>query len=76
MFLLMLLNPIANIFRLNKKIINNPIFHILIITFISYISYILINSIIRYKNILNETLDKLLAINKSVLFFMTILYIF
>ena len=69
MFLLMLLNPIANIFRLNKKIINNPIFHILIITFISYISYILINSIIRYKNILNETLDKLLAINKSVLFF-------
>ena len=69
MFLLMLLNPIANIFRLNKKIINNSIFHILIITFISYISYILINSIIRYKNILNETLDKLLAINKSVLFF-------
>ena len=69
MFLLMLLNPIANICRLNKKIINNPIFHILIVTFTSYISYVLINSIIMYKNILNETLDKLLAINKSVLFF-------
>ncbi len=69
MFLLMLLNPIANIFKLNKKIINNPIFHILIVTLTGYISYILINSIIRYKDILNETLDKLLAINKSVLFF-------
>lgn len=69
MFLLTLLNPIANICRLNKKIINNPIFHILIVTFTSYISYVLINSIIMYKNILNETLDKLLAINKSVLFF-------
>lgn len=69
MFLLMLLNPIANICRLNKKIINNPIFHILIVTFTSYISYVLINSIIMYKNILNETLDKLLAINKSILFF-------
>lgn len=69
MFLLMLLNPIANICRLNKKIINNPLFHILIVTFTSYISYVLINSIIMYKNILNETLDKLLAINKSVLFF-------
>ena len=68
-FLLMLLNPIANIFKLNKKIINNPIFHILIVTFTSYISYILMNSIIRYKGILNETLDKLLAVNKSVLFF-------
>ena len=48
MFLLMLLNPIANICRLNKKIINNPIFHILIVTFTSYISYVLINSIIMY----------------------------
>ena len=69
MFLLMLLNPIANIFKLNKKIINNPIFHILIVTLTGYISYILINSIIRYMDILNETLDKLLAVNKSVLFF-------
>ena len=69
MFLFMLLNPIANIFRLNKKIINNPIFHILIVTLTGYISYILINSIIRYMDILNETLDKLLAVNKSVLFF-------
>ena len=69
MFLLMLLNPIANIFKLNKKIVNNPIFHILIVTLTGYISYILINSIIRYMDILNETLDKLLAVNKSVLFF-------
>lgn len=69
MFLLMLLNPVANLCRLNKKIITNPIFHILIFALTSYTSYILINSIIMYKNILNETLDKLLAINKSVLFF-------
>lgn len=70
MFLLMLLNPIANIFRLNKKIINNPIFHILIVTLTGYISYILMNSIIIYENNLNG--DKSLAYN---IFYDRLLYI-
>lgn len=71
MFLLMLLNPIANICRLNKKIINNPIFHILLVTLTSYISYILLNSIIIYQYNLNG--DKSLAYN---MFYDKLLYIF
>ena len=70
MFLLMLLNPIANIFKLNKKIINNPIFHILIVTLTGYISYTLMNSIIIYENNLNG--DKSLAYN---IFYDKLLYI-
>ena len=70
-FLLMLLNPIANICRLNKKIINNPIFHILLVTLTSYISYILLNSIIIYQYNLNG--DKSLAYN---MFYDKLLYIF
>lgn len=69
LFLLMLLNPISNLYRLNKKIINNPIFHILIFTSTSYISYTLINSIIKYTNNLNGTLDKSLAINMAISYF-------
>lgn len=69
MFLLMLLNPVANLCRLNKKIITNPIFHILIFALISYISYILINSIYIYINNLNGTPDRAMALNMSTLFF-------
>lgn len=69
LFLLMLLNPIANLFRINKKIINNIIFHILIIASTSYISYVLINSIILYTNNLNGTPDKSLAHNTSIAYF-------
>lgn len=68
-FLLMLLNPIANLCRLNKKIINNPIFHILIFTLTIYISYILITSIIIYIYNLNGTVDNSLALNMSTLYF-------
>lgn len=67
MFLLLLLNPIANICRLKKKIINNPIYHIFIIILTSYISYVLINSIIIYNK------DKSLAYN---MFYDKLLYIF
>lgn len=67
MFLLMLLNPLANVYRLNKKIINNPIFHILIILLVNYISYILIKSIVYA----NE--DKIMAYN---MFFDKLSYIF
>ena len=67
MFLLMLLNPLANVYRLNKKIINNPIFHVLIILLVNYISYILIKSIVYA----NE--DKIMAYN---MFFDKLSYIF
>lgn len=71
MLLLMLLNPIANTCRLNKKIINNPIFHFLIVTLTGYTSYILLNSIIIYQYNLNG--DKSLAYN---MFYDKLLYIF
>ena len=70
MLLLMLLNPIANTCRLNKKIINNPIFHFLIVTLTGYTSYILMNSIIIY--ILNRN-EELLAYH---IFYDRLLYIF
>lgn len=75
--LLMLLNPIANLCRLNKKIISNPIFHILIFTLNVYISCILINSIMIHKNNLNGTVDNSLAHNMSSLYFSDkLIYIF
>lgn len=77
LFLLMLLNPIINLCRLNKKIINNPIFHILVLTLTSYISYMLINSIMLYINNLNDQLDKSLAYNISISYFSNkLIYIF
>lgn len=69
LFLLMLLNPIVNLCRLNKKIINNSIFHILVFTLTTYISCMLINSIMLYINNLNETIDKSLAHNISISYF-------
>lgn len=57
MFLLLLLNPVSNLFKVNKKIINNPIFHMLIILLVNYISYTLINSIINFDE------DKIKAYN-------------
>ena len=68
-FLLMLLNPIVNLCRLNKKIINNRLFHILTIILTSYISYIIINSIVIYINNINGILDKSLAFNMSISYF-------
>ena len=68
-FLLMLLNPIANIFRLNKKVIGNPLFHFMTLSIAGYISYVLINSITIYKSNLNGTPDNSLALNTSTLYF-------
>ena len=76
-FLLMLLNPIANLCRLNKKIINNSIFHILIIIMTTYISYVLTNSFIIYITNINGTIDNSVANNMSTLYFSNrLLYIF
>ena len=50
MLLGMLLNPIANLCRINKKIIKNPIYHLIVILVSSYTSYVAINGLIIYKN--------------------------
>lgn len=77
LFLLMLLNPIVNLCRLNKKIISNPIFHILIFALTTYILCMLINSVMIYINNLNGTIDKSLAHNMSISYFSDkLIYIF
>lgn len=69
MFLCMLLNPIANLCRLNKKFILNKIYYLIVITLSSYISYICINSILIYNKYLNGTKDNSDAVNNSVNYF-------
>ena len=87
LFLLMLLNPIANLCRLNKKIITNPIFHILIVTITSYTSYTSIISIMKYMNNLNDNslnhnvsnlyfYDRLLYILISIIIILLITFLF
>lgn len=77
LFLLMLLNPIENLCRLNKKIIKNPIFHFMILLLNGYIIYVLVNSITIYVSNLNGTLDNYLALNMSRLYFSDrLIYIF
>lgn len=68
-FLSMLLNPIANLCRINKKIIKNPIYHLIVILISSYTSYIATNSLIIYKRNLNGTSDNSYAINLAVNYF-------
>lgn len=68
-FLLMLLNPIANLCRLNKKVVKNPIFYFMILSLIGYITYVLINAIIIYINNLNGDSNNSLALNMSTLYF-------
>lgn len=46
----MLINPIANLCRINKKIINNPIYHFLLVGLSIAVSVISIKSIIMYYN--------------------------
>lgn len=46
----MLLNPIANLCKINKKIIDNPLYHLIILITTGYSSYIAINGLIIYKN--------------------------
>ena len=62
-FLSMLLNPIANLCRINKKIIKNPIYHLIVILVSSYTSYVAINGLIIYKSNLNGTPDNSEAMN-------------
>jgi len=65
-FLLMLLNPIANLFRLNKKRINNPIYHLIVIGLTSYISASSISSLRIYNQFLFFDKDNSLAINNAL----------
>lgn len=65
-FLLMLLNPIANLFRLNKKRINNPIYHLIVFCLTSYISASSISSLRIYNQFLFFDKDNSLAINNAL----------
>lgn len=65
-FLLMLLNPIANLFRLNKKRINNPIYHLIVFCLTSYISASSISSLRIYNQFLFFDKDSSLAINNAL----------
>lgn len=69
--LLMLLNPLSNIFKLNQKIIINPLYHLLTITFTSYMSYISLMSILIYIRHLKGTSDNSMALNNSTYYFNT-----
>lgn len=62
-FLSMFFNPIANLCRINKKIITNPIYYLIIMIVSSYTSYIAINGLLIYKNNLNGTPDNSEALN-------------
>ncbi len=62
-FLSMLLNPVANLCRINKKIIKNPIYHLIILLVSNYTSYVAINGLIIYKSNLNGTPDNSEAMN-------------
>lgn len=65
-FFCLLLNPIINLFRLNKKKINNPIYHIIVIGLTSYISATSISSLKIYNQFLNSTTDNSTAINNAL----------
>lgn len=66
LLLLMFINPVLNIFRLNKKIIDNPIYHIMIMSAMSYISYIFTNSFNVYKKYLIDPKDNSEAVNNAL----------
>ena len=68
-FLSMFLNPIANLCRINKKIIINPIYYLIIMIASSYTSYVAINGLLIYKNNLNGTPDNSQALNLAVNYF-------
>ena len=52
-FLCMFLNPISNLCRINKKVIINPIYHLIVMLVSSYTAYIAINGLVIYKNNIN-----------------------
>ena len=66
--LCMLLNPIANLCRNNKKIIINSLYHLIVMLITGYTSYIAINSLIIYKNNFNWK-DNADSLNLSVDYF-------
>lgn len=68
-FLLMLLNPIANLFRLNKKRINNSIYHLIVIGLTSYISATSLSSLKIYNQFLFFAKDNSSAINNAFGYF-------
>ena len=68
-FLLMLLNPIANLFRLNKKKISNPIYHLIIIVLTNYISITCIRSLKVNNQFLFFDKDNSSVINDAINFF-------
>lgn len=65
-FLLMLLNPVANLFRLNKKRINNPMYHLIVTSLTIYISATSISSLKIYNQFLYFTKDNSSAINNAL----------
>ena len=67
-FLFMLYNPVLNIFRLNKKIITNFIYHLLVIIISGYTTYVSINSLIIYNKCLSGN-DNSMSLNDSVNYF-------
>ena len=66
--LCMLLNPIANLCRNNKKIIINSLYYLIVMLITGYTSYIAINSLIIYKNNFNWK-DNADSLNLSVDYF-------
>lgn len=66
MFLCLLLNPITNLFRLNKRKINNPIYHLIIICLTSFISATSISSLKLYYEFLNFSKDNSIALNNAI----------
>lgn len=68
-FLLMLLNPITNLFRLNKKKISNPIYHLIIIVLTNYISITCIRSLKVNNQFLFFDKDNSSVINDAINFF-------
>lgn len=69
--LLMFLNPMFNIFKLNKKIIINSLYHVFTIIFTFYISYISLKSLLIYNQHLNGTSDNSVALNNATSYFDT-----
>lgn len=67
--LLMLLNPMINIFRLNKKIVTNPLYHLFTIIFTSYMSCISLKSLLIYNQYLNGSPNNSMALNNAINYF-------
>lgn len=65
-FLCLLLNPVINLFRLNKKRIHNPIYHLIVIGLTSCISATSISSLRIYNQFFNFATDNSTVINNAL----------